>query len=86
MYDVNYGLITYDLYSVEITFSLHALCKVFYHKWMLTFVRSSFCISLEMFIGFLSFNLLMPFITFLQILHHVCIPPTNLVVVPILYL
>ena len=55
--------------------SMPAFQRIFYHKWMLTFVKG-FPASIEIILWFLFFNLLMWCITLfdLQILKNPCIP------------
>ena len=55
--------------------SMPAFWRVFYHKWMLNFVKA-FSASIEIIIWFLSFNLLMWCITLIDlwILKNPCIP------------
>ena len=46
-YDMSCGLVIYGLYDVEVTLSMPALLKVFYHKWILNFGKC-FSASIEM--------------------------------------
>ena len=71
------GALSY--FYVEIC-SLYAhFLESFYHKWMLNFVKSFFCISIEMMVWFIFFNLLIWCITLidLRILKSPCIPGIN---------
>ena len=68
----------YAFYYVEVgSFYAHFL-KSLNHKWVLNFVKAFFCI-IEIIIWFLSFNLLIWYITLidLHILKNPCIPGIN---------
>ena len=69
------GLSYIDFIMLRYVPSITAFWRVFYHKWMLNFVKAFFA-SIEIIIWFLSFNLLMSCIILIDlwILKNPCIP------------
>ena len=69
-------LIIYGLYYVEVgSFYAHFL-KSFNHKWVLNFVKAFFLVSIEMIVCFLSFSLLVWYMTLIDL--HILKTPSSL--------
>ena len=76
-YDVRCGFVIYGLYCVEVgSFFAHFSGEFFYHKWMLNFIKSFFCIYLDDHIIFIQFVNVV-YHTDLWMLKDPCIPEIN---------
>ena len=74
-YAVSCRFIIYGLYYIEVGSLCAHFLESFYHKWMLNFVKSFFSASIEIIIRFLFYNLLIWYITLIDlwVLKNPCI-------------